>query len=308
MPNYVDVVANVMPWAGSLIPATLTFENVQRNLGFETGPALVIAGVVEGLGFVTVTTALDLYELRQAEVKANPHPGLPPNWGTNLGEGERGGNGAFWISVAGAAAYLIVVLMINSILDGGDTWHKITLGLLSTFGVLGGLMVALRKHLAERLNELKVASAKWEAQREEIRLREEEQAREARERAYQMEQERLRLEHELRMEKAKAESLRKLEKAKAESLRIEAESARMVAGKSPDDADSAPHNAESGGESPETPRRWADISPDDHRWIAEAPANEIVKRYQISGKDPGRTARTWKDYARKAINFQEAEL
>jgi hypothetical protein len=51
----------------------------------------------------------------------------------------------------------------------------------------------------------------------------------------------------------------------------------------------------------ESPRRWPEVSPDDYGWIAEASAKEIVTRYQLSGKDPQRTARQWKDYARKAL-------
>ena len=305
MANYVDVIANIMPWAGSLIPATLTYQNVQRNLGFDAGPALMIAAVVEGLGFVTVTTALDLYELRRAENKSQPQA-----WGAST---ERNQDGAFWISLAGTVIYLAVVLLVNSILDGGDIWHKLTLGMLSIFGVLGGLMVALRKHLGERLVALHRAESdrqlraleeqrKAEATARELRAQAEEREREARQHAYDMEQQRLQLEHELRMGKLEAESLRKLEKAKAESLRGAPESGRSVAGGSPARAESA----ENGGESPEMPRRWADVPAEDHRWVAEAPAKEIVARYKLSGKDPERTARTWKSYAKSALNEENS--
>ena len=331
MANYVDVIANLMPWAGSLIPATLTYQNVQKNLGFDTGPAVLVAAVVEGLGFVTVATALDLYELRRSENAL-----AEKTWSNTHSRQD----GAFWVSLAGTLVYLAVVLLVNSILDDGDIWHKLTLGLLSIFGILGGLMVALRKHLGERLAAIAKAERELKARSDEDRSKADQLAREVREqaearereerqRAHDMEQERLKLEHELRLEKARAESARKLEKLRtdtprkvseghrtmsethrtisgsdrtvSENHRIVSESEWAGSGNSPDDAETSPDGLKVAGKMQDTPRRWPEVSPDDYGWIAEASAKEIVARYGLSGKDPERVARSWKGYAREAI-------
>lgn len=285
--NYVDAIAGVMPWAGSLIPATLTYEHARSNLGMEVAPALLIAGVVEGIGFVAITTALDLYELRQSERRV----GVP------------GDTKSFWVTVIAGVVYLGVVILINAILGSGSVTEKITLGLLSTFGVLGGLLVALRKHLSERLAALlKVQSGNRE-QAAQAQARQEEIEREEREFARKLEEERLRQEHELRMAHQQAEDLRKLERERAKAL-------RNVAGKSPDGAEGGRTVSGGGAEGveqrPGGVRRWADVPPDDYGWIAEAPVGEIVKRYGIGGKDPERMARTWKGYARDGLKKREA--
>ena len=325
MANYVDVIANLMPWAGSLIPATLTYQNVQKNLGFDTGPAVLVAAVVEGLGFVAVATTIDMYELRRVENAL-----AEKNW---TGSPRTRQNGAFWVSLAGTLVYLVVVLLVNSILDNGDFWHKLTLGLLSIFGLLGGMMVALRKHLGERLAAIAKAEREQKVKADEERFKADQLAREVREqnearereerqRAHDMEQERMKLEYELRLEKAKAESARKLEKLRAdtprkvsgidrtisESNREVSENNRTVpgsewegSGNSPEDAETSPDGWKVAGKMQDTPRRWPEVSPEDYGWIAEASAKQIVARYGLSGKDPERIARSWKGYAREAI-------
>ena len=136
--NTVDLIAGVMPWGGSLVPATITFNNVQKNLGMTFGEALIIGAVVEGMGFVTVTTALDLYELSQAE----------------RGEDTTRRGVSFWVAVGGVVCYILVVELVNAVLGDGEPWQKVTMGLLSVFGLLGGLMVALRNQLSKRRAEL----------------------------------------------------------------------------------------------------------------------------------------------------------
>lgn len=197
MPNIVDLVAGTMPWAGSLVPATITFQNLRNNMEMELVPALIISGVVEGMGFVTVATALDLYEQRQAE----------------LGEDGQARPGAsMWVAVGGVVVYIVVVELVNAILSDGDLAHKATMGLLSTFGVLGGLMVALRNQLGKRrtaLNEARVkreqaAQTKREQdQAEKDRLLALEETVKAEEREFErkMKEEKLRLAHELKIKK-----------------------------------------------------------------------------------------------------------
>jgi hypothetical protein len=291
----VDFVANIMPWAGSLIPATLTVLNLMRNLKFELLPALLIGAVIEGIGFVSVTTAIDLYELRRAEHESQ----RATSWAAPVKM-----DGAFWVAVGGAAVYLVAVLSINAILDDGDIWRKVTLALLSLFGVIGGVNVALRNQLHKRRVAFakiqddaaeRQASAERDAQSERERQAsiELEREREQRAHAYAMEQERVRLEHETEMAKLEADNLRKLEKARADSARKASEMQRMTPENAPDKADGSPDGKD-------IVRRWPDVSPDDYGWIVDAPAKEIVKRYKLTGKDPERVARSWKGYAKAA--------
>lgn len=296
--GFVDQVANVTPWAGSLVPTTLTVVNLQKNMGLELLPALMIGAVVEAIGFVAITTAVDLYELAKAEQAMKPNT-------TGWAAVKPAMDQTFWISVGAAGAYLVAVLLVNAILDPGDAWHKLTLGLLSIFGVLGGLLVALRNHLGKRAVGLQEAGerqrqdeaeAKRQAQMERERLfaLQVEREREERALAQKLQEEKLHLEHAEKLAKIEAEKLRKLAQVEAESRR----------------PSSPLHSAQGGGQSedagePETvsatPRRWPDVPRSDWEFISDAPVSEIVKKYKLSGKDPERTARQWKSYAKKGI-------
>jgi hypothetical protein len=289
----VDWVANMMPWAGSSVPAVMTFQNVQK-LGFEPWQALVIGLVVEGMGFVSITTMLDIYEANVAERQKTGNPSRPLF------------DGAFWVALGGAGVYLVAVLMVNAILDGGDAWQKVTLALLSLFGVVGGIMVALRNQLGKRLVTNNQAAEEQKQAEERERLAAEKReaealehqrmmTREALEHQRRMDEERLRLEHEERAQKIEAESRRKLEKLKADGLRRAAEESRRVSAETPEGSGDGRILS---AESPAGHRRWSDIPASEYGWISEAPVGEVVKKYQITGKDPERLARTWKTYAR----------
>lgn len=128
--SFVDKVSFALPWLGSLIPVILIFKNTQRNLTFEWWEAGVTAVVMEGLGFSSITTALDIFEQLQADGK---------RWSGQLG-----------IAVGGVAVYLVVALLINVFLDTGDLWRRLTLALLTLLPVVGGLSVALRNQLRKQ--------------------------------------------------------------------------------------------------------------------------------------------------------------
>jgi hypothetical protein len=289
----VDWVANMMPWAGSSVPAVMTYQNVQK-LGFEPWQAVIIGAVVEGMGFVSITTMLDIYEANVAERQRAGDPSRPLF------------DGAFWVALGGAGVYLVAVLMVNAILDGGDGWQKLTLALLSLFGVVGGIMVALRNQLVKR----QVLSAEAEGLRkqaeERARLAAEQReaealeyqrmmAREALEHQRRMDAERLRLEHEEHAQKIEVEGRRKLEKVKADTIRKAAEESRIVSAETPEGSGDGRRLS---ADAPAGHRRWSDIPASEYGWIAEAPVGAVVKKYGLTGKDPERLARTWKQYAR----------
>lgn len=291
--GFVDHVTNITPWAGSLVPTTLTVVNLQKNMGLELLPALLIGAVVEAVGFVAITTAVDLYELAKAEQALKPANG----WAMK----RDGLDQTFWVSVGAAGAYLVAVLLVNAILDPGDIAHKLTFGLLSIFGVLGGLLVGLRNHLGKRSAHLQEAGerqvqaedeAKRQARADHERLfnLQVEREREERESARRLQEEKLRLEHEEKLAKIEAESRRKL-------AQVEAEIRRAVSA----ELESIPEIPGEPQAVSAHPRRWADVPRSDWEWVSEAPVSEIVKKYQLSGKDPERTARQWKAYAKERL-------
>jgi hypothetical protein len=269
----VDYVASAMPWAGSAIPAVMTYQNVQK-LGLLPWQAVVVGLVVEGMGFVCITTAIDIYEANQVERKSREL--FDP---------------AFWVAIAGAAVYLAAVLLVNAILDGGDAWQKVTLGLLSLFGVIGGIMIALRNQLGKRLVRLSTKMEIDTAEKQKAEALALEREREEREFAHHLEEEKLRLAHETDLKKIEEENLRKIEKIRAETL-------RKAPAQSPD---SSGGSQKVTGGAAASVRRWPDVPEGDWEWIIKAPVSEIVKRYGIQGEDPKRQARTWKKYAKEAI-------
>lgn len=179
--TFVDRLAFYLPALGGLVPATMTYENARRVLGYEVWQAGLLGLVVEALGFVTVATALDLWEMGQDE----------------------GGSvsGQFWVAVAGSLAYLVVVVSINSILDGGGTWEKATKGLMASFGLLGGLMLALRNQMTKRRAALAEARARAKQEEAEAQARRVEIEHEEREFERRLREERLRQNHEIKLQK-----------------------------------------------------------------------------------------------------------
>lgn len=281
----VDRIAFTLPWLGGLVPATMTYQNSRQVLGMEVWQAILVGLVVEAIGFVTITTTLDLWEMYQDGLAARRQSWDAPK--ATLG-------GQFWVALGGTLIYLFVVVSINALLDQGGTLEKTTKGMMASFGLLGGLMIALRNQMGKALAARLQARAQADQAAVTAQTRQDEIAREEREHARHMDEERLRLEHEERMRKMEEESRRRIAKIEADGLRRP--SGRVVdgSGQSPDDAGHSP-------DAPVTRLRWSDVSPDDYRWIADAHPADIVRRYKITGKDPERLARTWKGYARQGL-------
>lgn len=285
MTTIVDRIAFTLPWLGGLVPATMTYDNARRVLHMDTWQAILVGLVVEAIGFVTITTTLDLWEMYQDGLAERRQ-----SWGAP----KAALGGQFWVALGGTLIYLFVVVSINALLDQGGTLEKTTKGMMASFGLLGGLMIALRNQMGKTLTARAQNRAQADQAAVTSQARQDEIAREEREHARRMAEQRLRLEHEERLRKIEEESRRKIAK-------IEAEGLRQVSGSG---ADASGKSSEGGGHSPDAPvtrLRWADVAPDDYRWIADAHPVDIVKRYQITGKDPERLARTWKVYARKGL-------
>jgi uncharacterized membrane protein len=297
MTNFVDGVAMALPWAGGLVPATLTYQNLQVA-GLEWWQAGVVAAVVEGMGFVTVTTVIDIYEHNRAEqavAQENSWNGSRPVF-----------DGAFWIALGGAALYLLAVLVINTVLDGAASPAKlVTGGLLSTFGVLGGAMVALRNQLTKRRDALALAEsrkrqaeadreahARGERERQAQLQNEREREALAHQRALQAEE--LRMKHEL--------NLRKLEeKAKKNAAKLPEVSREL-----PGLPETSAKVAESVPAHPETWKKWTDwrkLPESEKKLIAtfETP-EQVAELYGVSLKTGG----NWLASAKKKYPMEAA--
>jgi hypothetical protein len=201
-----------------LVPATLTYNNLVVS-GVEPWQAMIVAGVVEGLGFVAVTTVIDFYEhsrVEQARVRVDawnaPRPVV---------------DGSLWIALGGALLYWVAVFVINTFLDAQASPAKmVTGGILSTFGILGGVMVALRNQLSKRRQAVELADsrkrqadadarAQAERERERVRVLQAEKDRQELEFQRALQADQLRMAHALEMARLEAESARKLEKVRA---------------------------------------------------------------------------------------------
>lgn len=257
-----------MPWAGGLVPATMTYHNARTVLGFQTWEAVLIGFVVEAIGFVTITTALDLWEQMQDEIAA---------WRSAAGI-----SGMFRVALAGVLVYLVVVVAINAILDEGDIWHKITKGLMATFGLLGGLMVALRNQLGKRRAEMRAEEARTrQATDQEVERQREEQQRLV---AYQAERERQEREFEQKM---KAEKARQDHEFRLQKL---AEKARKDAEKVSESFEKVSETAE---KVPETFGKWRDwrkVPESEKKVIATLESSEKVS--ELYGT-PEKTSANW---------------
>lgn len=250
----VDKVAFTLPSLGSLIPAIMTFQNAQKNMGFESWQAFVIAVVAEGLGFTTITTTLDIYEQDLAEGRA---------WSPQ-----------FLISLGGTLVYLGVVLLINAILADGDLWKKLALALLILLAVVGGLMVALRNQLGKRREALALIHANTKAEMErQVAL---ELQREQDEIAHQrkLQEAELQMKHDLKV--------LKLQKKVAEPAVKVAEKPVQVA----EQVSAGP------SEQPETFgkwKRWTEVPPEYKKQIAET----VGQAKRMNPETYKRIATTW---------------
>lgn len=248
MTNFVDGVAMTLPWAGGLVPATLTYQNLYAS-GYEWWQAGIVAGIVEGMGFVSVTTVIDIYEHGRAEQAAAAE--ISWNKPDTLG-------GSFWIALGGAVLYLVAVLVINTVLDGNSSPAKmLTGGLLSTFGVLGGVMVALRNQLSKQ----RAAKELAESRKRQDEADQKERDRAARDRQMQLQNDREReaLEHQRKMQdeelRMKHElNLKKLE----EKSRKDTGKLHKVSETSTDSAETYQKVSESAQKHPETWGKWKD--------------------------------------------------
>jgi hypothetical protein len=188
----IDRLALYLPALGGLVPATMTYHNSLTVLGFPIWQAALLGLVVEVIGFVAIATTLDLWEMYQDGLQARMESWDAPK--SRLG-------GQFWVALAGTLVYLFVVVAINALLDEGGALEKTTKGLMASFGLLGGLMLALRNQMTKE--RAARAQARTQAAQVEAEARERQLHIEAEEREFarKLKEERLRQNHEIKLQK-----------------------------------------------------------------------------------------------------------
>lgn len=131
----VDNIAATSPWLAPVIPAYLVYRNMVEMLEFPVLIALVGALVVEFLGLSTVHTTFMLWDYNDKKRKTDQHAPM-------------------WVSLAVAFGYIVIVLTVNVLLDGGTWIHKLAYTMLSLLSVLGAVTLAVRAAHARRLSDI----------------------------------------------------------------------------------------------------------------------------------------------------------
>lgn len=287
--TFVDRLAGGMALVGGFVPALMTFRNVQDHLNYDVVSAAVVAIVVEGIGFVTITTALDALRAYQdaqekstASWMAAPNPSKAP----------------LMISLVGVVVYLIVVVTVNAILDDGDIWAKISQGLMASFGLLGGLTLAIRNQLDKQARAVAQANADQKAR--------EQQASERADRDRQALQQQQAEREKMRMEYEHQEKLAKIaEDGRAKVAKAEAKKAEKLAESFPNSPESFQKVARDGQKVSETFGKWHDwrkLPEREKKVIATLESPEKVS--ELYGV-PLKTSGNWLANAKKLYPMEE---
>jgi hypothetical protein len=143
--SIVNTLTAIVPWIAPLAPAYMTLEHMLNFLGFNFFISLMMAVMVEVLGFATISTGLDF-------------------WFYNRRERANNKKAPFWLIVSIFGFYLVLVLTINVVIDISvqflseyyQSWAVIAVrALLTLQTVPGALIVAARTGHRDLLSEIK---------------------------------------------------------------------------------------------------------------------------------------------------------
>lgn len=153
--SLVNFLTAFSPWLAPLIPAYMTFNHMIKFLLFDEWLAWVLAGVVEILGFGTVSTGLDF-------------------WFYNRRNKAKGKKAPLTLVVLSFGFYLSLIVLSNVILDiaqafGNTTqqsWAIISVRFLLTLQTLpAALIVATRTGHRDLLREIKLEKLQKDAEK-----------------------------------------------------------------------------------------------------------------------------------------------
>lgn len=128
----IDNMAATVPWLAPLLPAYMVHNSMIKQLGFPLWMGWAGAVVVEFLGLAAVSTAFQFWDYNQGKHKTDQ-------------------SAPVWIAIITAGFYMILVLIVNVVLDKGESIYKIAKALLSMLSVVAAIILALRAQHARRL-------------------------------------------------------------------------------------------------------------------------------------------------------------
>ena len=125
--SVVNMVSSVVPWLAPLPPAYMSYTHMVTSLEFPNWIAITTAGLVEGLGFATISTSVDFWNHnRKYSADKNRVP--------------------LFVPVLSFFFYLGVILTMNVLLEWNPTRPVIVLSkaFLTLLTIPGGVTLAVR--------------------------------------------------------------------------------------------------------------------------------------------------------------------
>lgn len=128
--SFLNLVTVIIPWLVFLAPASMTWTNTGKHLGFPLWLRWIVAIVVEGLGLVSGSQLLDdIWHNRRRENRAKEKKVNP------------------LISGVATFFYLVITISLNAILDvyGDQDWAKVLARvMLTSMGAVAIAIIAVR--------------------------------------------------------------------------------------------------------------------------------------------------------------------
>lgn len=141
---FVDLVAAVVPWFAPVIPAYMAYHNMTAVLGFNRTIAFIGAMVIELLGLATVHTVFWLFDYNDTSRKSDQRDH---------------GRAPVRVAVGMSAFYLVIVITVNVLLDGGSSVTIAAKTALTLISIPAAVTVAVRSQHKRRLVDVTASRA-----------------------------------------------------------------------------------------------------------------------------------------------------
>lgn len=131
----VDWIAKIGPWLAPVPTAYLVGKATVQHLGWPVVVGIVAAVVIESLGLVTCSTALDLRNFNQRRRKTDaPAP--------------------FWLAVVLIGLYFLIALGLTVVLDIDSSWARFAPAIFPALSLAGATLIALRQDHRQRILQI----------------------------------------------------------------------------------------------------------------------------------------------------------
>jgi len=142
----IDLVAKFTPWCAPIPTAYLVGRATITLLEWPLPIGILSAAVIESLGLVTCTTALDLYQFNQNRRKNDaPAP--------------------FWLAVLLIILYFLIAVLLTVVLEIQPSWSVIAPAIFPVLSLAGVTVIALRNNYQNRIQLITNEKAERKAER-----------------------------------------------------------------------------------------------------------------------------------------------